>query len=164
MDCKNQLITKNDIIKACALSDNADDGRINVCIGQSQNGLRVILCKDFYNQLITEFNNEAYTGLNETLVEDYIRPFLCWLAYEKYILIGSQANTKAGFREHLEDNSQPVTDQRLKSLMKNAYEQSEFYKSLLKEYLYDNENSFATWKASGCYCIEPKRTFKITGV
>ena len=163
MDCKNQLITKNEIIKACALSKNADDSRVNVCIKQAMNRLRVVLCRDFFNELMTEFNTETYTGLNETLVEDYIRPYLSWLAYEIYTLIGAQANTKAGFREHLDEDSQPVTDQRLKSIMKNAYEQSEFYKSLMLEYLYDNEDDFATWKASGCYCLEPKTTFKITG-
>ena len=163
MDCKNQLITKNEIIKACALSSVADDSRVNVCIQQAMNRLRTVLCRDFFNELIVEFNAETYTGLNETLVEDYIRPYLSWLAYESYVLIGSQANTKAGFREHLDEDSQPVTDQRLKSIMKNAYEQSEFYRSLMLEYLYDNEDDFATWKASGCYCLEPKSTFKITG-
>ena len=163
MDCKNLLVTKNDLIKLCALSGVADDARVNVCIQQAQNSLRAILCRDFFNELITEFTAGSYTGLNQTLVEDYIYPYLCWLAYEKYILIGSQDNTKAGFREHLDDNSQPVTDMRLKSLMKNAYEQAEFYKADLEKYLYDNADDFATWKASGCYCLEPERTFKITG-
>lgn len=163
MDCKDQLITKNEIIKACALSDVADDSRVNVCIQQAMNRLRAVICRDFFNELITEFNAKSYTGLNEILVKEFIRPYLSWLAYEKYVLIGSQANTKAGFREHLDDDSQPVTDQRLKSLMKNAYEQGEFYRSLMLEYLYDNEDEFLTWKASGCYCLEPKSTFKITG-
>ena len=163
MDCKNQLITKNELIKICALSENADDSRVNVSIQQAQNALRALLCKDFFNELIAEFNAETYTGLNETLVENYIRPFLSWLAYEKYCLIGSQSNTKAGFREHLDDDSQPVTDNRLKSIMKNAYEQSEFFKADLLDYMYENENSFPTWKSSGCYCITPTSTFKITG-
>ena len=163
MDCKNQLITKNEIIKKCDLSKVADDSKVNVCIRQAMNSLRAVLCRDFFNELITEFNAETYTGLNETLVEDFIRPYLSWLAYEIYALLGQQTDTKAGFREHLDDDSQPVTDQRLKSLEKNAYGQSEFYKSLMLEYLYDNEDEFLTWKASGCYCLEPKSTFKITG-
>lgn len=163
MDCKSQLITKNELIKLCALSQTADDARVNVCIQQAQNSLRAVLCRDFFNELITEFEAESYTGLNETLVEVYIRPYLSWLAYEKYVLIGSQANTKAGFREHLDDDSQPVTDQRLKSLMKNAYEQSEYHKRDMINYLYENENQFTTWKNSGCYCMEQDITFKITG-
>ncbi len=165
MDCKNLLVTKNELIKICGIADVADDKTVNVSIQQAQNkDLRAILCIDFLNELIVEFNAESYTGLNETLVEDFIRPYLSWLAYEKFVLIGSQSNTKAGFREHLDDDSQPITEARLKSLMKNAYQNVIFYKGLLLEYLYDNETEFTTWRTSGCYCLEPKNTFKITGI
>ena len=163
MDCKNLLITKNELIKICALTTTADDSRVNVCIQQAMNQLRPILCRDFYFELIAEFNAESYTGLNEILVENYIRPFLSWLAYERYILLGSQSNTKSGFREHLDPDSQPITEERLKSLVKNAYQDTLFFKGLLLEYLYDNKDDFPTWKASGCYCMETRSSFKITG-
>ena len=165
MDCRNFLITKNDVIKYCGLTANANDDTVNVCIQQAHNRLKSIICEAMLDDLISEFLADTYTGLNNTFIQDYVQPFLTWLAYSKYVVWGAQDNTKAGFRELTDDHSTPVSDLRLKNMLTVAENEAEINRKLMIRFLFDNIASFPLFEASDCYdcCNEKKYFHKISG-
>jgi hypothetical protein len=164
MECKNLLVTKNNLIEHCDLSENADDVRVNVAITQAHNQLRAVICRDYYDYLIAQYNANTLAGIHLTLANTYIEPYLSWLSYSKYCLIGSQENTKSGFREQVSENSQPVTEARLNAIRKNAEEQALFHQGEMLYYLKQNITLFTVYADSDCYkCKSMESTFKITG-
>ena len=164
MECKNLLITKNNLIEHCGIASNADDASVNVAIVQAHNTLKSLICRDYYDFLISGNDAGSLTGYHLTLLNDYIEYYLTWLAYSKFILLGAQMNARAGFREHIEETSQPVTEARLNALRKNAEEQVMYYKAEMFFFINGNIAEFSLYKNSDCYdCTTKKESFKITG-
>jgi len=159
----NLLVTKNDIVDNCALSENTDDRQINVAIVQAHNKLQAVLCRDFYEELKTQFLNSTLSTEN-TAIFPYVKNYLVWESYSSFIVVGSFNQTKAGFREHTDDNSQPVDNTRISMIKKNAEEQAQFYLGELRRFLHDNIGDYSTYQASNCYDCDPKKySFKISG-
>jgi hypothetical protein len=161
----NLLINKNDLIEHCGLSGNTDDAKVNISIQQAHNKLQSILCRDFYNELKTEFLDGSLSTENQTFVDDYVKSFLVWEAYASFCIVGTFAQTKAGFREHTDENSSPVDNQRIDMIRNNAKEQSMFWHGEMMHFLVENIDNYATYKNSDCYdCREKKLpSFGISG-
>lgn len=163
MQNKVLIITKDDLRQWCNVSENASDEQINICIEQAQNQLKSLFCRDYYDDFLAGFEDDSLTGQDLALLA-YVKPYLSWLAYSKYTVVGSQDNTKSGFRELLSDNSQPVTESRLNAIRKNAEEQVMYYERDMMYFIKSNINDFPVYKASNCYTGKKnKLTFKITG-
>jgi len=158
----NLLITKNDLIENCALSENSADNKVNVAIQQAHNKLQAVLCRDFYEELRTQFLSDSLTVYNASLMS-YVKMYLVWEAYSSFVVVGAFDQTKAGFRQHTDENSQVLNSGELNMLKKNAEEQALFWKGELVNYLYDNIDNYATFKGSNCYCKKTTYNFKISG-
>jgi len=161
----NLLITKNDLIEHCGLSENTNDVKVNIAIQQAHNKLQSILCRDYYNELKTQFLAGSLTAENQTFLDDYVKFFLTWEAYASFCIVGTFAQTKAGFRQHTDENSTPVDNQRIDMIRNNAKEQSMFWHGEMMHFLMDNINDYATYKASDCYDCKEKKlpNFGISG-
>lgn len=157
------LITKNDLITYCGIAEGSDDSRINMAITQAHNQLRALLCRDYCNYLIDHNDAGDLAGVHLTFLNEYVKFYLSWMAYSKFVILGSQAQTESGFREHTDDHSQPVTDIRLNAIKKNAEEQVLYYKGEMMYYINTNIDSFSLFKTSDCYEKRIIKTFKISG-
>lgn len=147
----NLLITKNDLIEHCAMSENAPDVRVNVAIQQAHNRLQSILCREFFNELKDDFLDGSLSAKNTTFLDSYAKFYLIWEAYAAFCIVGTFAQTAAGFRQHTDDNSAPVDNQRIEMIRNNAKEQVKFWHAEMMHFLNENIDDYPTYKASNCY-------------
>jgi len=159
----NLLISKNDLIEQCSVSINVDDKDANVAIKQAHNKLKAIFCRDFYNELLTQYEAGTLTADNTALMS-YVIDYLVWEAYVSLTVVGSFSHTKSGFREHTDENSNPVDNNRIAMIKKNAEEQANLYRGEMMAFINENIDNYSTYKTSDCYtCQRTQPAFKISG-
>lgn len=152
------------INEACFVSQNIDEKKMKANIEEAQADLKDILGPEFYDQIVTQYENETLTSANDTLYEDYIKQFLAWQsAY--YSLGFSQADsTPTGVREFNDENSTILSDLKLHAFEKNVKRRATRYKYDLINYLkqsQDNDSTaFPLWEET----CEEEFGFGITAV
>src|SRR5687767_9544388 len=99
------LIPLSYLNEACFLSLNVDEKKYNMVLKLAQQDLRDILGPEFYEEIEDEYNGDTLTSDNSTLYEDYIKDFLAWQTYFKYLKYANLDGTPSGFREFSDENS-----------------------------------------------------------
>ena len=107
--------------------------------------IREKLGKTLYNTLINEWDNQSFTGLNKTLIEDYIQPALGWLVLYS-ALPSIRANiTSNGIQSLTIQYGQPSSGDDIGALRNSLYEKGNTYLNLMREYISDNSSSFTNY-------------------
>ena len=133
--------------------------------------LRQILGKDLYNELKTQVDNSSVTSDNQTLLNDYIEPYLINKVIANCMLdITYKLRNKAVMTNN-SDNGQVATLTDLSKLMGQYENRAEGYKKLLDEFLCDNGTTYPLYcqkkssqynNTTGIYFgnVRPKKGYK----
>ena len=158
------LIAVSDFSERVDISTHVADKYIDRHIITAQERfLRGLLGADFYAELIEEKATGYWTGLNETLVDTYITPYLVWRSYQIYIPQSGTFFTGMGPRHMTEDNSVMASHESLAQLTDLARNNAKFFESELYKYLMANKDIFVTWY-DACDRVKPSALPKLTGV
>jgi hypothetical protein len=128
--------------EACFLSLNTDDKKYNMVLKLAQQELRDELGQEFYDQLVSQYPN--YTGDNLALYDDYIKDYLAWLTYFKYLKFANLDATPTGIREFNDENSSVASDIKMYSLEKNVLQTANDYKYRMVNFLKESQSNDST--------------------
>lgn len=123
----------------CDISQNIPDQELDAKIRWAQDMLKMLLGKSFYDQIVSQFQAGTLTADNTALFDPYIKQFLAWQAHEDWLIKANFKDTRAGFRVHREDNSDPVSDANMAILIKAAKSKSSTYKNELIGFLNEEQ-------------------------
>lgn len=127
----SQYIKDNTII-----NNNTDNELIDPFILQAQNTrIERILGTALFNDIITNIQSGTITGLNKTLLDNYILPSLIqWVVYESmpYLLMKI---TNKSITKKSSDNSTPVEINDMKYLRENVMSTAQYYDTRMVQYL-----------------------------
>src|SRR5689334_4844066 len=117
MSCRILFISTSDFRERVDLTPNILDKYIvpNIALIQDRY-IKKVLCKDFYNELLDQVENNTLTTANETLMNDYIKPYMVYRAYARYIAGANVFSTASGFRKYIEDNSESASREDMSSI------------------------------------------------
>ncbi|HET6224670.1 MAG TPA: hypothetical protein VFF27_00230 [Bacteroidia bacterium] len=166
MPCRTLFISQEDFKERVDLSDNVLSKYIIPNIASVQDRyIKKILCKDFYDELIYQIDNDSLTTENETLVDDYIKPAMVFRSYARYLATANVYSTPSGFRKFKEDNSDSADAADMAAFLNQANSDATFYERELFEFLENNLDDYATYRDE-CKCsnIKSITNFKISAI
>ncbi len=154
MSAPKLLIPLAFLNEACFLSQNIDEKEFKMVLKIAQEDLKDILGAEFYEQIETQYapSNDTLSAANATLYEDYLKDFLAWSTYLRYLGFSQSKSTPTGEREFTDENSTILADVKLYSKEKNVKAMVTRYQNRIVNYL-ENEQAkdstaFPLWK--GC--------------
>lgn len=137
MSAPKQLIPIAYVNEACFLSLNLDEKKVKMSLRLAQEDLSDILGPEFYAEIETQYavSNDTFSMVNATLYEDYLKDFLAWATYHRYMGFSQSESTPTGFRKFTDENSTSLEGGELDSLEKNAGAMVQRYKNKIINYL-----------------------------
>jgi hypothetical protein len=165
MSCQVLLITLSDVSDRLKISSSLEleDFRPYIILAQELY-LSKILCKDFYDEIIQEYQDDSFSTENQTLYDEYIKKALVYRAYACYLAEANIHVKNSGLRTFIEDDSADKDSKSIYSMVR-AYEQrADSYENFLKEYLEDNASTFPTYYANCNSCKTENSALKITSI
>lgn len=171
MSAPKLLIPLSYLNEACYLSLNIDEKKFKMVLKIAQEDLRDILGGEFYEEIETQYDpiNDTFTSANATLYEDYLKDYLAWATYHRFLGFSQSDSTPTGERSFNDDNSNLLTDIALFSKEKNVKNMVSRYKDKIINYLKlqrkIDSTSFPLWVDNcredfgwGISCIERDST------
>lgn len=150
--------------ESCFLSLNEDEKKYSMVLKLAQQDLKNELGPEFYSEIETQYNAETLTADNATLYESYIKDFLAWQTYFKYLKFANVNPTPTGIREFSDANSTVASDIKMYSLEKNVLQTANDYKYAMINFLNESQTNDSTkyplWEKK---CKE-QMSFSITAV
>lgn len=137
--------------EACFLSLNIDEKKFKMVLKIAQEDLRDILGGEFYEEIETQYNpiGDTLTTANSTLYENYLKDFLAWATYHRYLGFSQSDSTPTGERAFNDDSSTLLGDIALAAKEKNVKAMVSRYKDKIINYLRlqrsINSTSFPLW-------------------
>jgi hypothetical protein len=160
------LIPLSYLNEACKLSGNIDEKDYKIFLKVAQFDLSDILGQEFYEQIETQYQpaNDTFTTANATLYEDYLKDYLAWSTYHRYLGFSQSQSTPTGERLFNDENSNLLVDIALAAKEKNVLGMVKMYQNRIVNYI-ENEQSkvstaFPLWNG----CKEGNYGFSITGI
>jgi len=143
------LITEGEIKDICtALDKNVDPAFLNLyTLAVQGNYIRTLLGKDFYKQILSQFETNTLSTANQALVNLMKRPIAYWV-WSEAVWELSYRTTKTGVVAAKDDNFEVAEASIIDSQMaryKNLAES--FWNNDVKDYLDDNPSLFPLY---GC--------------
>lgn len=137
MSAPKLLIPLAYLNEACFLSNNIDEKEFKMVLKLAQEDLKDILGAEFYEEIETQYapSGDTLTTANATLYEDYLKDFLAWDTYHRYLGFSQSKSTPTGEREFLDDNSTILADVKLYSKEKNVKSMVTRYQNRIVNYL-----------------------------
>lgn len=89
---------------------------------------------------------------------DYIKPFLCWQAYAKFLPFHGTFVAQGGMKQHVDLSSEPVPADKLGIAIQNAQSTADGYYMDFQKYLSDNANTIdsVAYVFTGTTTFRPK--------
>lgn len=145
------------------LPQSIPDEEVEHPILRAQETLRMLMGDTCYQELLSQYNSNTLSESNAALLNPYIRQYLAWEAYQFWTIKSNFKFTRAGVRVHSEDNSVAASDIQMAIIIKDAKQQSQYYKMLMIDYINNHSECY-----SGCNCCTRNpnsgNTFHITAV
>lgn len=158
------LIPLSYLNESCFLSLNEDEKKYSMVLKLAQQDLKNELGPEFYSEIETQYNTEALTADNATLYESYIKDYLAWQTYFKYLKFANVNATPTGIREFSDANSTVASDIKMYSLEKNVLQTANDYKYAMINFLNESQTNdsdkYPLWESK---CKE-QMSFSITAV
>jgi hypothetical protein len=133
------IIRASDIVKYTPIGGNVDLDKFLPCVLDAQiTDLEPLLGESLYNKIATDYENDALTGLYETLYENYIKPFLIHASAKNYFLIGAYQINNGGIMKHTTENSESISKSEIDYLYTNQRSKCEVYAGRMKKWLVRN--------------------------
>jgi hypothetical protein len=166
MACRTLFINQEDFKDRVDLSENVLSKYIIPNIASVQDRyIKKIICKDFYDELIVQVENNNLTSANTTLVDDYIKPAMVFRSYARYLATANVFSTPSGFRKYREDNSDAAEAADMSAVLNQANSDATYYERELLEFLENNLDDYPTYRDE-CKCsnIKSLTNFKISAI
>lgn len=139
-----QLITANDVISKAFIHGNIDPALIKaefIEVSQEEN-IRAVLGNDMYDEIVSENNANVFTGSNETLLNNYIKPALAFFVAKDILLhIAVRITNKGVMLNNGTESTQASREDRA-SLISRYNEQGITMIDKMKRYILDNSSTF----------------------
>ena len=127
------LIETKDVYKYTPMGGNVGVDKFVFLIGIVQKTLlEPVLGTKLYKKIINDYKDELLVDLYEQMYDDYIKPFVVYATYAKYVHSGNNRIRNNGDVKTIPNNSQIMTNQ------ENISTESE-YQNLANQYLNDLE-------------------------
>ncbi len=131
------FITRNDIIKQTPLQGAIDADKLLPFMRTAQDKYMLnLLGTVLFDKLQDDITNgDAFTGVYETLVEDYIKPTLIWYACVEYIPFSGISFKSEGSFKHQSESSISPGKNEIDYLLAKALNNADYYATRLQDYL-----------------------------
>jgi len=125
------------------IEGNVDDKLINSTIVMVQDmQLQQLLGTDLYKEISTQIDGATLTGLNTTLLDDYISPFMLNAVISEGIITFNYRIANKAVITANSDNQQPVNSQDLELIRAKWQSQADFYAKRLSKYLVQESTAY----------------------
>ncbi len=131
----SKLITYQYLRQETDISQNVDNKSLDNPIKRAQDMLSFLFGKAFYEQIETQFDSNNLSTDNDALFDPYIKKFLAWQAYEFYLVKANVYETRTGFRQFTDENSEVASDVVMGNIIKDAKQWTQFYKGEMLSYI-----------------------------
>jgi hypothetical protein len=146
MSLKPLFVSTATIKKYGVIENNVDYKLIAQTIIMVQDlQLQQILGSDLYNEIADQINASTLTGLNQTLLDDYIRDFIINATIADGAIIFNYRFSNKGIVTQNSDNQQPVSQRELELIEQKWGRMAEFYGKRLSGYLMEFNTSYPLW-------------------
>jgi hypothetical protein len=130
-----KLITYAYFRQETDISQNVENKNLDNPIKRAQDVLKFILGKAFYEEIEGQVSAETLTTDNEDLYDPYIKKFIAWQAYEFYAIRANVYESRSGFRQFSEENSEIANETIMSNIIKDAKQWTQFYKGELLTFI-----------------------------
>lgn len=149
MPCNCTLIALEDFIGPTPMPENIDSKRVLPSVLDVQETyIRPLLCDDLYDEICEQKSAGTLTALNQTLLDDYIKPVLIRYAFGDFLKRQSITVTKESVVRKMSDESEFPDFAAVKELAKTYFDYGQTYAAKLTEYLDDNSDDYPLWCGS----------------
>ena len=153
-----KLITATEVVEQALVIDTIDLSFIKdsfIEISQEEH-LRPILTQDFYDLLVAETNAQVFTGSNEILINDYIKPALAFFVVADVILLIAMKINNKGVMVGDSETSNPASRQDRLDLNTRYKEQGQTLLNKMQRYLESNKNLFPLYENGSSSVVSTK--------
>jgi hypothetical protein len=150
-----QLIDITDFTGKADLAANTLSEKVTSFIAITQDTfLPAFICNELYEQIQQEYSTPAYMSPENLALLPYIKNYLVYKTYARYLVSSNAISTAAGIRVTKDSISDPASDQMMSRLIKQAEKDANFYQDKLIAFLERNQNDYPLWKDSLCGCSD----------
>ena len=152
------ILSIEDFEERADISANIKTNQLKIHLGVVQEKYAVkILCLDFYEEVLdyvvqAETTPDYIDNPEIANLIPYLKDYLIYKTYVRYLLYANQKSTAAGVRVVSEPVSTPASDKLISEMIGNARSDANFYQDQLVNFLLCNEDDYPTWKDSICNC------------
>lgn len=151
MSCRALIISLQDIVTICNLSDSVLDNQIDSITDLMQiKYIKHILGKELFDELLAQIEAGSLTPENDVLISK-IKPALSWLVYSNYIIDANLHSDSAGIIKNVDDNYTLADKEELASISKRAWGNWQVYQNELYMFLKENANDYPLFDVIKCY-------------
>ena len=137
------LISIDRLKEFSVVNENVDSKLIEPTIINVQElYLYDVLGKDLYNEIITEVNASSVSATNQTLLNDYIEPYLINKVISEAVIDLNFKIRNKGIQTNSSDNGQPVGLTELSQMQGKYNNIAEGYKTKMRNFLLDNGTDY----------------------
>jgi hypothetical protein len=158
----DKLITYAYLCEECELPTNIPNEEFEHKIYRAQEILRMLIGDEFYQDFLTNYKANTLSSAYLTL-QPYINQFVAWQTHEFWVIKANFKATRSGIRVHSEENSTVASDPAMAALIRDAKQQSQFYKNILVDYLGNHRDVYELYHAC-CHNNKTGNSFKISAV
>ncbi len=161
------IITIEDFKNRASISTNILTEKFKQSAGKEQQKYaKKILCKEFYNEILNQIENDSLTLVNKELIDDYLKDYLVYKIYADYVITANFMATASGFRVQTDATSTVVTDEQMSTITSKAKEDANYFQDELVNFLTCNSSDYPLWASSRCGCgdIRVKKANRFTKI
>ena len=158
----DKLITFAYLKKEVDMPQNIEDIELDSKIYEAQETLRMVMGDEFYQDFLSKYKANTFSGAYAALY-NYIKQYVAWQANEFWTIKANFKPTRSGFRVHTEDNSVVATDIQMATIIKDAKQKSQYYKTLLIDFLNGHSSNYPLYFRN-CSTNLSGNTFRISAV
>lgn len=143
-----KLVTSTEVISTAFIHDNIDPNLIKdsyIEVSQEEH-IRPILTQDLYDLIVSENNASSFTGSNQTLLNTYIKPALCFFVAADIIPHLSIRTTNKGLMINNSETSEAATREERIDIMTRYKEQGKTMLEKMQRYIEDNLSTFPKYE------------------
>lgn len=133
------LISAAYLRKFNGIGQNIDDHVVESCIFKAEEQLKFLIGKEFYDELVTQYesadNTDGFTAENLSFYDPYLIQWIAKYAYTILLYRNSYEVVRSGIRILNEETSNPVTDKILGEILKQEKQEAEQYKGRMINFL-----------------------------
>ncbi len=144
------FITRNDIIKNTPLGGAVDADALLPFVRTAQEKyLLNLLGTVLYNKIQDDIEaGNSFTGVYQTLVQDYIKPTIIWYSCVEYIPFSAISFKSNGAVKHISETSVSPGKNEVDYLLSKALDNAGYYSTRLQDYLLANSSNIPEYLES----------------